>query len=103
MWSESEILAAERGQAARRARSRIVVAIPLAIAALTVVLRFPAPAHAQPPMIQGWLAANTECKGGLSDDPKTQKACKRRDDLSAKLKRRGCVYQADGDWWKCHH
>jgi hypothetical protein len=84
-------------------RRRIEVAIPLVIAALFLVLRYPAPAHAQSPMVQGWMAVNSICKGNLSDDAKTQKACKRRDELSAKLKRRGCLYQEDGDWWKCPH
>jgi hypothetical protein len=79
------------------------VTTPLTIATLCLVLRLPTPAHAQSPMIQGWLAANTECKGGRSDDPKTQKACARRDQLNERLKRRGCDYQEDGDWWKCPH
>jgi hypothetical protein len=73
--------------------------IPLALA----VLRFADPAQAQSPLIQGWLAVNAECKSGPSDSPKTQKACERRDQLSARLKRRGCSYQEDGDWWKCRH
>jgi hypothetical protein len=73
-------------------------------ALLVSVLAFiPAPADAQSPMIQGWLAVNTACKGGPSDDPKTQKACARRDELGAKLKRRGCDYREDGDWWQCPH
>ena len=76
------------------------LAIGLAVAAFGFV---PAPVHAQSPMIQGWLAANTACKAGPGDDPKTQKACARRDDLSKKLKRRGCDYQEDGDWWRCPH
>jgi hypothetical protein len=79
------------------------VTLPLTIAALCLVLRLPTPAHAQSPLIQGWLAVNAQCKGGPSDDPKTQKACERRDQLSARLKRRGCLYQEEGDWWKCHH
>ena len=86
----------------RGAGRRTAFAIPLVIAALFVVLR-DTPAHAQSPMVQGWMAANSVCKGSLSDDAKTQAACKRRDDLSAKLKKRGCVYQEDGDWWKCPH
>jgi len=69
----------------------------VAIAALALAL----PAQAQSPIIQGWLAANTLCKGGPPDDPKTEKACAKRDELNARLKRRGCEYQADGDWWKC--
>jgi hypothetical protein len=61
------------------------------------------PAHAQSPIITAWLAANSECKGGHADDPKTSQACVKRDQISARLKRRGCLYQEDGDWWKCPH
>jgi hypothetical protein len=31
------------------------------------------------------------------------KACAKRDEIGARLERRGCVYQEDGDWWKCPH
>ena len=82
---------------------RIGVTAALALAALFFFLRLASPAHAQSPLIQGWLAANTECKGGRGDDPKTLKACDTRDKLSARLKRRGCLYQENGDWWKCPH
>ena len=81
----------------------LVATIALTLAALCLVLRLATTAHAQRPIITGWLAANTECKGGPADDPKTLKACARRDEIGAKLKRRGCVYQEDGDWWKCPH
>jgi hypothetical protein len=102
MWAANFPFAAARAQTGRRRRARrVVVTIALLLAALGFVLRLPA--HAQSPLIQGWLAVNTECKGGLADDPKTQKACARRDQLSAKLKRRGCLYQENGDWWKCPH
>jgi len=94
MWAKSDIPTEARRE---RLGRQIVAAIPLVTAALSLSL----PAQAQSPMIQGWLAANALCKGGVSDDPKTKKACARRDDLSAKLKRRGCVYHEDGDWWKC--
>lgn len=77
--------------------------IVLVLAMPGFVLGLAAPVHAQSPLIQGWLAANTECKGGRSDDPKTQQACERRDKLGARLKRRGCLYQENGDWWKCRH
>ena len=76
---------------------RVTAAISLAAFSFGLGL----PAHAMSPMLQGWLAVNSQCKAGPADDPKTQKACARRDDLSAKLKRRGCQYQEDGDWWKC--
>ncbi len=75
--------------------------IAAAISLAALALSFGPPAHAMSPMLQGWLAVNSQCKAGPADDPKTQKACARRDDLSAKLKRRGCEYQVDGDWWKC--
>ena len=82
-----------------RARRRVfLAALSVALAAL-----LPLAAHAQSPTIQGWLAANTACKAGPVDDPKTKKACARRDDLSARLKRRHCEYQEDGDWWRCPH
>ncbi len=81
----------------------MAVAIALTLAALGFVVRLAAPAHAQPPLITAWLAANAQCKGGRGDDRKTLQACKKRDQISARLKRRGCLYQEDGDWWKCHH
>jgi hypothetical protein len=81
---------------------RMVVTIALMFAALCFVLQLATPAHAQRPIITGWLAANTECKSGPGDDPKTIKACAKRDEIGARLKRRGCLYQ-DGDWWKCPH
>jgi hypothetical protein len=73
----------------------------LTLATLCFALQLATPAHAQRPIITGWLAANAECKGGPSDDPKTMKACEKRDEIGARLKRRGCLYQEDGDWWKC--
>src|SRR5215469_11865239 len=100
MWTAKHPLAARRAHMRRRT-SRVAVIIGLPLAALYFLLAVPA--HAQSPMIQGWMAVNAECKGGVPDDPKTRKACARRDDLSAKLKRRGCLYQEDGDWWKCPH
>jgi hypothetical protein len=60
-------------------------------------------AHAQSPMIQGWVASNAVCKNVSGDDLKTKQACETRDRLGAKLKRRGCEYQEDGDWWRCKH
>ena len=89
-----------RVEAPRRLRLRAALAV--AAAALCVLVRL-APAHAQSPMLSGWLAANTDCKSGPPDDPKTQAACKRRDQVGERLKRRGCVYQEDGDWWRCPH
>ena len=79
-----------------------ITTIPLTFAVLTIVLQLATPARAQRPIITGWLAANAECKGGPGDDPKTVKACEKRDEIGARLKR-SCVYQEDGDWWKCPH
>ena len=81
----------------------MVVTIALTLAVLCFVLRLAPPAHAQSPLITAWLAANAECRGGRADDPKTLQACEKRDNISARLKRRGCLYQEVGDWWKCPH
>ena len=81
----------------------MVVTIALTLAVLCFVLQLATPAHAQTPLITAWLAANAECRGGRADDPKTLQACEKRDMVSARLKRRGCLYQEVGDWWKCPH
>jgi hypothetical protein len=99
---EGDVLAAEYAEGPRPARRRRSE-VALATAAIALALSCPTSARAQSPMIQGWMAVNSICKGNMSDDAKTKAACKRRDDLSAKLKRRGCQYQEDGDWWKCPH
>ena len=52
---------------------------------------------------EAWVAQGALCKGGNPDDPKTKAACARRAAVGERLKRRGCEYQADGDWWKCLH
>jgi hypothetical protein len=80
--------------------SRTVVTLALTLAAPGFVLPLAAPAHAQPPVLTAWLVANAECKGG---GPKAAQACDKRDQIGARLKRRGCVYQQDGDWWRCPH
>jgi hypothetical protein len=104
MWTTNNPLTPARPRPARQRRMwRMVAAIALTWLAPSFVLRLAAPAHAQPPVLTAWLAANAECKGGHGDDPKTAKACKQRDEIGARLKRRGCTYQEDGDWWKCPH
>ncbi len=104
MWVTNNPLAAARPHMAHRRRMWwMVVTIALTLAGLCFVLRLATPAHAQSPMITGWLAANAGCKGGRSDDPKTMQACEKRDKVGARLKRRGCLYQEVGDWWKCPH
>ena len=82
---------------------RTVVTIALTGPVIAFVLRLGDPAHAQPPLITAWLAANAECKGGHGDDAKTAQACQKRDQIGARLTRRGCLYQEAGDWWKCPH
>ena len=78
----------------------MAVTLALTSAAASLVLESAAPAQAQPPVLTAWLAANSDCKAG---GPKAAQACEKRDQISARLKRRGCVYQQDGDWWRCPH
>jgi len=104
MCAANDLPAAPHEEATcRRLARRIVVTIAPIFAVLGLILPLATPAQAQSPLIQGWLYANSECKDGPADSPKTQKACETRDRLGAKLKRRGCVYQEDGDWWRCRH
>ena len=104
MWEADKSSTAALARAGRQRRAwPDGVTIALRLAALCFVLGLAAPAHAQSPLIQGWLAVNAQCKGGPADDPKVQQACKTRDRLNERLKRRGCSYQADGDWWRCPH
>jgi invasion protein IalB len=66
-----------------------------ALAAIAFAASFAAPAHALTVQEQGWQVANSKCKSGDA------KQCELRDQLSAVLKRHGCVYHDDGEWWKC--
>ena len=47
----------------------MILTVALTFAAPCFVLRLAAPAQAQSPLIQGWLASNTACRGGHADDP----------------------------------
>ncbi len=86
MLATNNSLAAARAQSACRRRPwRIDATVALTLAALG--LRPATPAHAQSPLLQGWLASNAMCKGDRSDDPKTLRSCENRDRLSMKLKR----------------
>ena len=100
--TNSPLGAARPHMAHRRRMWWMVVSIALTLV-LCFVIRLATPAHAQSPLITAWLAANAECRGGRADDPKTLQACEKRDMVSARLKRRGCLYQEVGDWWKCPH
>ena len=75
---------------AERLTARKFVAILTAL-----VASLAAPAHALTVQEQGWQVANSKCKAGDA------KQCELRDRLSAVLKRHGCLYHEDGDWWKC--
>jgi invasion protein IalB len=82
--------------AARRTRAQRIIAglIPL-LAAVAFTASLAAPAHALTVQEQGWQVANSKCNSGDA------KQCELRDRLSAVLKRHGCLYHEDGDWWKC--
>ena len=84
-----------RNLAERPAEGRVVAVLMPLLAALTLAA-FPAvPAKALTTLEQGWQVANSKCNGGDA------KQCTLRDQLSAVLKRHGCVYHEDGQWWKC--
>ena len=57
-----------------------ITTIALTFAAFFVVLRLATEAHAQRPIITGWLAANADCKSGPADDPKNQSVREARRD-----------------------
>jgi hypothetical protein len=97
MWNN--LSTAGRAGAAPRRRAWATVALTLVL--LCAALRLGAPAHAQNPLLQSWELLNAECRGGHGDDPKTQRACEKREWEGARLQRKGCVYHEDGDWWKC--
>jgi hypothetical protein len=99
MWATDNPVAAGRAQAAPPRRAWATVALTLTV--LCAALPLGAPANAQTPLLQSWGLLNAECRGGRSDDPKTQQACEKREKYSATLQRRGCLYHEDGDWWKC--
>jgi invasion protein IalB len=71
------------------ARTFFAILTALGVASLA------APAQALTVQEQGWQVANSKCKAGDA------KQCELRDRLSAVLKRHGCLYHEDGDWWKC--
>jgi hypothetical protein len=74
---------------------RIFVCLAPTLAALTFAVALMSPAQALTVQEQGWQVANSKCNSGDA------KQCELRDRLSAVLKRHGCVYHDDGDWWKC--
>ena len=78
----------------RRKHARWIIGIGAA-PAFTLAVSFAPPAQALTVQEQGWQVANSKCKSGDA------KQCVLRDQLSAVLKRHGCVYHDDGDWWKC--
>ena len=81
---------------AQRKRARQIIAGLISpLAALSFAVALTAPAQALTLQEQGWQVANTKCKGGDA------KQCELREQLSGALKRKGCVFQEDGGWWKC--
>jgi hypothetical protein len=98
MWAAGSALAAACAQEARRRRIAKTVAVTMS--ALCVVPRLGA---AEPLSVQLWGLLNEKCKDGRPDDPKTVQACAKREQYTAKLQRRGCLFQEDGGWWKCPH
>ncbi len=99
MWAANNLSTTAAREATPPREARATVALTLTV--LCAILPLGAPAHAQTPLLQSWGLLNTKCRGGPGDDPKTQQACDKREKASAALKRRGCVFHEDGDWWKC--
>jgi hypothetical protein len=80
---------------AARKPAGIIQTLTPPLAALLFGSFLSTPAQAITTLEQGWQVSNSKCKGGDA------KQCELRDRLSAVLKRKGCVYHEDGDWWKC--
>jgi invasion protein IalB len=80
---------------AKHLAARRLIAIPTALMAALAFSSLTGPARALTVQEQGWQVANSKCNSGDA------KQCELRDRLSAVLKRHGCVYHEDGDWWKC--
>jgi hypothetical protein len=78
-----------------RQSAGIIATFAPALTALAFGILLSTAAQALTVQEQGWQVANSKCKGGDA------KQCELRDRLSAVLKRHGCVYHEDGDWWKC--
>ena len=78
-----------------RARAQRMIAGLFPLLAAVAFAASLTPAHALTVQEQGWQVANSKCNSGDA------KQCELRDRLSAVLKRHGCVYHDDGDWWKC--
>jgi invasion protein IalB len=74
---------------------RIIASLISPLATLAFAAALTSPAHALTVQEQGWQVANSKCNSGDA------KQCELRDRLSVVLKRHGCVYHEDGNWWKC--
>jgi hypothetical protein len=84
------------GHCVRRKGALRIIARPiLLLSALAVAATLLVPARALTVQEQGWQVANSKCEAGDA------KQCELRDRLSVVLKRHGCVYHEDGNWWKC--
>jgi hypothetical protein len=72
-----------------------------ALLALVLVMSSTA-SHAAPStrdVVRLWYDLNKQCRGGSGDDPRTEEACNRRQEVDDQLRRAGCSYY--GDRWVC--
>jgi hypothetical protein len=88
---EARLPARRSAEGRKRARRIITTVMP----ALAFAAALAAPALALTVQEQGWQVANSKCNSGDA------KQCELRDRLSVVLKRHGCVFHEDGNWWKC--
>jgi hypothetical protein len=97
VWEENPPLATPQAQPPYcKPAQRIIATLIFALAALALAAPLTAaPAYALTVLEQGWQVANAKCQDGDA------KQCDLRERLSERLKRKGCLYQEDGGWWKC--
>lgn len=95
--NEARLPARRSGErsACRKRAQRIIASVIPWLATLAFAAALTTPAHALTVQEQGWQVANSKCNSGDA------KQCELRDKLSVVLKRHGCVYHEDGNWWKC--
>ncbi len=47
-------------------------------------------------LISKWTDLNSQCRGGSGDDPKTQRACDRREEVGKQIDQAGWCYGREG-------
>lgn len=58
-------------------------------------------------LLRSWGSENEACRGGPGDDPATDRACERRERISAQLRSRGLCYGREREsgfrstWHRC--